>query len=709
MNDPMVNIQINGITVSVPKGEMIIESARRIGVEIPYFCYHKRLGKEMAANCRMCLVEVGSVQPDGSVRMMPKPQTSCTLPATEGMVVYTDTPAVIKARRGIVEFLLINHPLDCPVCDRGGECPLQNNTLFFGAGASRYVEQKRHAAKAFPISDWVILDRERCIHCARCTRFSQEISGDAQLGFLKRGADTTISTAFDDVFTSRFSGNVIELCPVGALTNRQSRFGARPWDLKSQKSICANCSNGCSIWLDYRPQQLVRVLGRENEAVNEEWTCDKGKFGHTYVDSDDRLMAPLLRRGDRLEPASWDDTYRYLTDSLKRFAPSIGGIAGPRVSNEELYLFQRFFRTALRSNNVDHVGHNPHEASIMSAQARWMPTPIAEIENASAIVIVGSELLDEQSIVFLRVRKAALRRGVPVFVVGSSGDTTASYIPGAQRIGMDPGGLALWIRNLVDALRSGNNHEIGDLLRSRQRVVMLAGQELVGAADCIDPLLDLRHEIAHCPHPADINLMLSCASSHGAYDLGVTPEWLPGFRPVRDRAARAEAAKLWKVDSLPENSGLGLDRMLEFAGRGELTALYLLGADLAGSGRFKERARRALEHCDLVIVQDCRLTESARYADVVLPGSTVMEKSGSFTNCEGRIQRFWRCRSPLSPAGKADTQILIELSSWLGVPAPLFDEADILAEASVLNPGYASVYDPDAPREGVLPEQGRTR
>ncbi len=709
MSEQLVNIRINDVALAVPKGEMIIESARRIGVEIPYFCYHKRLGKEMAANCRMCLVEVGAVQADGSIRMMPKPQTSCTLPASEGMVIYTDTPAVIKARRGIIEFLLINHPLDCPVCDRGGECPLQNNTLFFGAGSSRYLEQKRHAAKAFPISDWVILDRERCIHCARCTRFTQEISGDAQLGFLKRGADTTISTAFDDVFTSRFSGNVIELCPVGALTNRQARFGARPWDLKSQKSICANCSNGCSIWLDYRPQQLVRVLGRENEAVNEEWTCDKGKFGHAHINSDDRLTTPLLRRGDRLEAAGWDETYRYLTDALKRYAPSIGGIAGPRVSNEELYLFQRFFRTALRSNNIDHVGHNPHETAVMEAGGRWMPTQIARIEQASAIFILGSALLDEQSIVFLRVRKAARKRGTPVYVIGNTGNSTAEYIPGAHRIPMEQGELAHWIRQLVDALRDGSNHLAGDLLRSRSGVVLLAGQELLGAADCVDPLIDLRQEIARCAHPAEINLLLPYASSHGAYDMGVTPEWLPGHRAVRDRAARSDLARLWRVESLPETPGLGLDRMLEFAGRGELTALYLLGADIAGSGRFKERARRALEHSDLVIVQDSGLTETARYADVVLPGSTVMEKSGTFTNCEGRVQRFWSCRQPLSPSGRTDIQILIELSAWLGHNTRLYSESDILREASVLYPGYADVYDPDAPREGVIPAEGRAR
>ncbi|MCS6951052.1 MAG: NADH-quinone oxidoreductase subunit NuoG, partial [bacterium] len=424
-NQEMVNIEINGIPLQVPKGEMIIESAKRIGVDIPFFCYHPRLGKGQAANCRMCLVEAGTKQPDGSVRMMPKPQTSCSLPASEGLVIYTDTVAIQKARRGILEFLLINHPLDCPICDRGGECPLQNNTLFYGPGVSRFVEEKRHLPKAFPISDYVVLDRERCIHCARCTRFSQEISGDAQLEFLKRGADMMVSTFYDTEFTSRFSGNTIELCPVGALTSRVYRFRARPWDMKSQKSVCTRCSNGCNIWLDYRPGRLVRVLGRENEAVNEEWTCDKGKFGHEYINSDRRLLSPLIRKDGKFVTASWVEVYQLIASRLKEAlqgggARSVGAIGGAHLSTEEAYLLQKLMRVAVGTNNIDHRLERNQLAGDGTLLSRlgvpFMQNAIADIERAKTVFVFGSELVDEQPIVFLRARKAWYRHGAKVLI-----------------------------------------------------------------------------------------------------------------------------------------------------------------------------------------------------------------------------------------------------------------------------------------------------
>jgi NADH-quinone oxidoreductase subunit G len=273
-----VNITINDIELAVPKGELIVESVKRLGLEIPIFCYHPRM--KPVGMCRMCIIEVGFKQPDGTVRKMPKPQAACTLPASEGMAVYTDTEMVHRDRKGVLEFLLINHPLDCPICDRGGECPLQNNTLFYGPSTSRYVELKRHAPKAFPLSKYVTLDLERCIQCGRCVRFTEEISGDAQLAFRFRGAEMQPSTFELREFESKFSGNVIEICPVGALTNAKYRFRARPWDLETKPGVCTLCSNGCNIWFDYRVGKMVRINGRTNDAVNGEWTCDRGKFGH---------------------------------------------------------------------------------------------------------------------------------------------------------------------------------------------------------------------------------------------------------------------------------------------------------------------------------------------------------------------------------------------------------------------------------------------
>src|SRR5438876_5530797 len=341
----LVNIKIDGHELRVPKGEKIIESAKRIGVEVPFFCYHPRLSMaDGGANCRMCLVEIAAKGPDGSVRKMPKPQTACSLPVSEGMEIITESPQLIEDRKGVLELLLINHPLDCPICDRGGECPLQNNTIFYGPPTTRYIEEKRHFPKAYPLSEYVVFDRERCIHCARCTRFTTDISGDSQLNFLFRGAEMEVATFEHSPFTSKFSGNVIEVCPVGALLSRSYRFKARPWDLLTQRSICTQCSNGCNLKLDYRVGQIQRVNARINEQVNEEWTCDKGKFGMDYVSADDRLTAPLIRRGGELAPGTWEEANDLIIEQLAAAGSSVGGIGGSRSSNEDLFVWQKFLR-----------------------------------------------------------------------------------------------------------------------------------------------------------------------------------------------------------------------------------------------------------------------------------------------------------------------------------------------------------------------------
>ncbi len=458
----MVDITIDGIELSVPKGENIIESARKAGIDIPYFCYHPRLSKGDAANCRMCLVDTASKMPDGTVRKMPKPQTACTLPASPGLIVYTNTEQVFKDRRGILEFLLINHPLDCPVCDRGGECPLQNNTIFYGASSSRYTEEKRHYPKAYPLSTHVVFDSERCIQCARCTRFSEDISGDAQLALLKRGADAHIGTFAHTEYNSKFSGNVIELCPVGALTSRSYRFKARPWDLQTQNSICSRCSNGCNIKLDYRMDSVVRVNARLNEAVNEEWTCDKGKFGHDYISSPDRLTTPLLRNGTEFQPISWGQAYQLLVAQLKKAGGHAGAVGGGRCTNEDNYMLQKLFREQLKSTHLD---------------SRWLPAPaaagdtlynrtgfrsmgmsIADLEDKKAIFVIGSNLEDEQPIIFLRVRKAWRFKQVNVVYAHShvSGDSVSVADFASPLLQYKAGSELDLLRGVLLSLLSGN-------------------------------------------------------------------------------------------------------------------------------------------------------------------------------------------------------------------------------------------------------------
>ncbi|RYG30090.1 2Fe-2S iron-sulfur cluster binding domain-containing protein, partial [bacterium] len=346
-----VRITINGVDLDVPKGELIVESAKRLNVEIPVFCYHPRM--KPVGMCRMCLVEVASKGPDGSVRKMPKPQAACTLPASDGLVIETDTEAIHKDRKQVLEFLLINHPLDCPICDRGGECPLQNNTLFYGPSTSRFVELKRHNKKAFPLSEHVALDLERCIQCGRCVRFTEEISGDAQLAFRFRGGAMQPTTFELTNFDSKFSGNTIEICPVGALTNRHYRFRARPWDLQTSESICTGCSNGCNVWFDHRVGKYVRMNGRTNEAINEEWMCDRGKFGHDWYNDPQRLDAVLVRQGNSLVRGQWGDAYAQILNRFVEAGESAAFLLGQTLSNESLHLAGRFAREFVGTGAID--------------------------------------------------------------------------------------------------------------------------------------------------------------------------------------------------------------------------------------------------------------------------------------------------------------------------------------------------------------------
>jgi NADH-quinone oxidoreductase subunit G len=717
----LVTIEINGIELQVPKGEMIIESAKRIGVDIPFFCYHPRLGRGQSANCRMCLVEAGTKQPDGSVRMMPKPQTSCTLPASQGMVIFTDTVAIQKARRGILEFLLINHPLDCPICDRGGECPLQNNTLFYGPAVSRFVEEKRHLPKAFPISDYVVLDRERCIHCARCTRFSQEISGDAQLEFLKRGADMMVSTFYDTEFTSRFSGNTIELCPVGALTSRVYRFRARPWDMKSQKSICTRCSNGCNIWLDYRPNRLVRVLGRENEAVNEEWTCDKGKFGHEYVNSDRRLLSPLIRKDGRFVTASWVEAYQLIASRIRQAveqhgAKSVGAIGGAHLSNEEAYLLQKLMRVAVGTNNIDHrleriqlpLADNP---LLKRLGVPYAQNAIADIEKAKSVFIFGSELVDEQPIVFLRARKAWYRRGAKVLIAYpevtetelrfeeplvlryregteatlvnglihlllASGKAVTDRLPSEEFQALQESVRSYTPQQVAEATGISEQHLQEAIEWLGEGTVILCGNKVRNHPDhagLVHLLVNLTILTGNAARDnGGLNILLPEVNSHGAADMGVLPDGLPGHATIGDAEARRRIERMWEV-GLPWEPGLNTHAMLEAAARGQMQVLYIVGEDVAQKYHDPELAQRALENagfrggagpvpnrnrtiCRRGVARGERRGERGHLYQYRGTGATLLE--GIQLAVAGSQARFEHLRGAGGLSGQADTRLL---------------------------------------------------
>ena len=616
----MVNLSIDGKAVSVPKGTLVITAAFQAGADIPYFCHHPRL--RPAGACRMCLVKI---------EKMNKIQTACTVPVAEGMVVDTISPEVKQAQNGILEFLLINHPLDCPVCDRGGECPLQNMTYQYGPGVTRFIDEKRHFPKAVPISEYVVLDRERCIQCARCTRFTEEISGDGELAIENRGNASIISPFSPEGFKSKFSGNTIELCPVGALTSRTYRFAARPWEFQSQDSICTMCGVGCSVAVQTRNGELMRVNSRLNEDVNEEWTCDKGKFGQYWVNSSDRLKEPLQRYASQLRRVTWDDALagaaKALQDAATADSNSVAGIGSTRASNEDLYLFGRLFRSALGTNNLDH--------RMFPFPIIPMQTSIAEVGMAKQIVAIGTQVDDDLPVLWLRMYKAISKNGAKYF------------------------------RN--DDPRSP---EVTEAIAAGVGTIILAWYAL--------PATDIDYLKAACAASgAKLNVLLPDNNSWGAIQMGILPDRLPAYQSVGNGATPKFEA-LWGTP-LPAEPGLDTRGILEGCVSGKIKTLYVMGNDIVTAFPDQALARQALEKVPYLIVQDLFMTETAKLADVVLPACSFIEKDGSFTNIEGRVQKFKKAVPPRGQS-KPDWQIIAELMARLGKPVPYFSPRDVARE-----------------------------
>lgn len=617
----MVNLKIDGTPVSVPKGTLVITAAFKAGADIPYFCHHPRL--KPAGACRMCLVRIAP----GS----PKMQTACTVPVAEGMAVDTISPDVKQAQNGMLEFLLTNHPLDCPICDRGGECPLQNMTFQYGPGVTRFIDEKRHFPKAVPISDYVVLDRERCIQCARCTRFTEEISGDGELAIENRGNASIISPFSPEGFKSKFSGNTIELCPVGALTSRTYRFAARPWEFQSQDSICTMCGVGCSIAVQTRNGELMRVNARLNEEVNEEWTCDRGKFEQYWVNSSDRVKEPLVRYASQLRRVTWDEASAAAAKGLQEAANSnpnsVAGIGSSRCSNEDLYLFQRLFRNALGTNNIDH--------RMVPFTPLPMQTSIAEVGEAKKIVAIGTQIDDDLPVLWLRIYKAISKGGAEYF---RNDDPRSSQV--AEAIAAGPGTVVLAWYTLPQA-------EIDFLQAACQK------------------------------SGARLNMLLPDNNSWGAIQMGVLPNRLPALAKVGNGASPSYE-KMWG-GPLPAEPGLDTRGILEGCVSGAIKALYVMGSDPIASFSDADLARRALDAVPFLIVQDLFQTETGKMADVFLPACSFIEKDGSFTNIEGRMQRFKKAIEPRGES-KPDWQIIAELMSRLGKPVPYFSPRDVARE-----------------------------
>jgi NADH-quinone oxidoreductase subunit G len=625
-----VRLTVDGVEVLAPRNELVIRTAERLGVAIPRFCDHPLL--DPVGACRQCLVEV-----EMGGRPMPKPQASCTLTVAEGMVVRTQltSPVAEKAQRGNLEFLLINHPLDCPICDKGGECPLQNQTLADGPGESRFRGAKRVFVKPVAISTEILLDRDRCVLCQRCTRFSEQIAGDPFIDMVERGIAQQVGTGPGVPFQSYFSGNTIQICPVGALTSTAYRFRSRPFDLVSSPGVCEHCADGCAIRTDSRRNVILRRLSGNDPAVNEEWNCDKGRFAFAYLTQEDRLTTPLVRGADGvLAPASWTSAMAAAAAGLAkaRDARGVGVLTGGRLTTTDAYAYAKFARVALRTNDIDFRArvHSAEELDfLVDRVARTTPdnggVTYAAVQAAPRVLLVALEPEDESPILFLRLRKAS-RHGAAIAAVAPLASRGLSKM-GGTLLAAAPGSEVA----VVDRLRSADD-PVGAGLRAAGAVI-LVGERAAATPGLLTAVGALADETG-----AGVAWVPRRAGERGALLAGAAPTVLPGGRPVSDAVARAEVEKAWGV-TLPAGPGRDGDAILAAAGVGELSGLLVGGVEI-GDLPDPAAARAAIARAEFVVSLELRRSEVTEMADVVFPVAAAPEKSGSYLNWEGRLRRF---------------------------------------------------------------------
>ena len=706
--EELVHLTIDGMPIAVPPGTLVWAAAKQAGIEVPIYCYHPKMPPLGA--CRMCFVEI---------EKLPKPpQTACTTPVSEGMVVHTKTEKVLKARRGTLEFLLINHPLDCPICDKGGECDLQDFTLRHGPGGTRFDQHKRHYQKPIPVSKDVMLDRERCILCQRCTRFSSEISMDNGLVMISRGYKMGVGTAPDHSFDSVFSGNTVEICPVGALTATSYRFKSRPWELKRVPSVCNNCSVGCNARVDVRVDKIMRLMSRVNDEIDDGWLCNRGRWDFEFVNSPQRLRTPLIRRNGSLVAATWEEASYHIAKRLNDIiaqhgVQSVGGIGSTRTTNEEAYLFQKLLREVIKTPNIDHH-HGRFDGPRDSLTGRpWMMTnSIAELEQASHIVLIASDPYQRQPILNLRIKKA-MKRGAQIYIVNSH--TTELDRFAARKITIPDNGAGMAAKVLLkQALKNTTvpaKAEIGARLQSQEQAIKAAQEsfgletttqlqsladQIAGAkgaiilydematldSGCEDLAADLQALAVltnNIGRPgAGVGPLLEDANSLGTRDMGLLPDALPGYLPA-------------------PQAGMTYAEMLSSP---QIKALYIMGANPARHLP-KPELPTTLE---FVVVQDILLTETAQQADVVLPAVTFAEKDGTMTNVDHHVQAIRRALRPL-PGAKADWEILIDIAQAMGQKWSYDGPQEIFLEIAQHHPFYAGLTWEDLGAQGVRTQE----
>ena len=645
-----VTLTIDGVTVSVPKGTLIIRAAEQAGIEIPRFCDHP--GLDPVGACRQCLVDVAAPRPDGTLAPFPKPQASCTMTVSPGMVVNTQhtSPVADKAQQGVMEFLLINHPLDCPVCDKGGECPLQNQAMSNGRAQTRFADVKRTFTKPVNISTQVLLDRERCVLCQRCTRFSDQVAGDKFINLVERGAMQQIGIYEDEPFESYFSGNTVQICPVGALTGARYRFRSRPFDLVSTPSTCEHCASGCAIRTDHRRGVVLRRMAIDDPEVNGEWACDKGRWAFQSTTLPDRLELPLLRQPDgSMRAVGWPEALAAAAAGLQA-ANGVGVLVGGRVSAEDAYAYGKFARIALGTNDIDFRAR-PHSAAEVAFLAEHVvatgpgggAVTYADLRSAKAVVLAGFEPEEESPIVFLRLRRAVRKAKTAVYAVAPFATRGLEKLSGTL-VPAAPGAEAAALADptLTSALSGGG--------------IVLVGERLATSPGALAAAVSLAASTG-----ARLAWIPRRAGERGALEAGALGALLPGGRPVTDAAARGEVAAVWEVASLPATPGRDTAGIVSAAASGDLGALVVGGVDPGDLAlpQVSDALAKAF-----VVSLEIRESAVTAVADVVLPVAPHAEKAGSFVNWEGRVRPF---EAALTTNSMSDHRVLDMLAAELGV------------------------------------------
>lgn len=633
----MITVVIDGFEVSVPKGTLVIRAAEKLGIQIPRFCDHPLL--DPVGACRQCLVDI-----EINGRAFPKPQASCTIPVEPGMIVKTQltSPVAEKAQRGVMELLLVNHPLDCPVCDKGGECPLQNQAMSTGQGTSRFEGTKRTFEKPINISSQVLLDRERCVLCARCTRFSEQIASDPFITLNERGALQQVGIYENQPFESYFSGNTVQICPVGALTGAAYRFRARPFDLVSTPSACEHCASGCDMRTDVRRSKTLRRLAGDDASVNEEWNCDKGRWAFKYVTAVDRLKVPMVRNeAGLLVEASWPEALAVAAEGLKASKAAV--LVGGRATHEDAYGYSKFARVALGTNDIDFRSRisSDEEREFLASRVVGSTTTYRDIDVADQILLVGFEPEEESPIVFLRINKQFRKRALKVVSIGSKESIAVEKLK-AQFVKVAPGQEA----SAVSAQLLSN------------KSVILVGErasESAGLLSAVAALVDTTGaKLAWIPRRA---------GERGALEAGAIGNLLPGGRPVTDAAARVDIATVWNTESVPSQVGRNTTEIIDAVNAGQIGALVVGGVDPLDC----DSSLATLAALDKAFVVSLEIAPSAvtERANVILPVAAITEKSGSFLNWEGRARSFDTAVD--DSLNRSDLRILSMIADEMGI------------------------------------------